>query len=106
LGYSLQQATEDADVMNDKPIDADADQPQPGWGSEMPQSLPGRADRTRQEKIESLRQSELDLCERLVAAQENTPPTEPRARTLDQLLRALAQPGAGPDEHPVPTTHG
>lgn len=79
----------------------------PGWlDGETPRSLLARRDLGRDRKIAILRQWELDLRERLVAEEENMLASEPMTITLDQVLDALAELGATPEPHPVPTTHG
>jgi hypothetical protein len=75
-------------------------------GSETPQGLLARDDLTSEQKIEILRQWELDLRERMVAEEENMQATEPMSVTLDEVLIALDTLGAAPASHPVPTTHG
>jgi len=71
-----------------------------------PQYLLARTDLTRAQKIEKLRQWELDLRERMVADDENMPSAEPEPVTLDDVLNALEALGEGSEFHPVPTTHG
>jgi hypothetical protein len=79
----------------------------PGWlEGETPRSLLARRDLARDRKIAILRQWELDLRERLVAEEESMLASEPMTITLDQVLDALAELGAAPASHPVPTTHG
>ena len=73
---------------------------------ETPQSLLTRDDLTREQKIQTLRQWELDLRERMVAEEENMPSSEPERFSLEDVLSALDQLSADPDSHPVPTTHG
>ncbi len=75
-------------------------------GSETPQQLLARDDLTQAQKIEILRQWELDLRERMVADEENMVAAEPMRVSLDEVLIALDALGAGPESHPVPTTHG
>jgi hypothetical protein len=71
-----------------------------------PQSLLARTDLTREQKIEKLRQWELDLRERMVADDENMSSAEPAEVALDDVLKALETLGEGLESHPVPTTHG
>ena len=71
-----------------------------------PQSLLARTDLTREQKIEKLRQWELDLRERMVADDENMSSAEPAAVTLDDVLKALETLGEGLENHPAPTMHG
>ena len=71
-----------------------------------PQYLLARTDLTREQKIEKLRQWELDLRERMVADDENMPSAEPEQVSLDEVLKALEALGEGLESHPVPTTHG
>lgn len=81
----------------------------PGTGnawSGTPQQLLDRDELSREEKVELLRQWELDLRERMVADDENMAATEPDAVTLDDVLKALKKLGAASSGHPVPTTHG
>ncbi|MGD2055597.1 MAG: hypothetical protein PVJ15_02230 [Gammaproteobacteria bacterium] len=75
-------------------------------GTETPQQLLAREDLAPEQKIEILRQWELDLRERMVAEEENMGATEPGSMTLDEVLIALDALGAAPALHPVPTTHG
>jgi hypothetical protein len=71
-----------------------------------PQQLLARTDLTHEQKIEKLRQWELDLRERMVADDENMPSAEPELVTLDDVLKALEALGEGLESHPVPTMHG
>ena len=71
-----------------------------------PQSLLARTDLTREQKIEKLRQWELDLRERMVADDENMSAAESQPVTLEDVLKALESLGEGLASHPVPTTHG
>lgn len=71
-----------------------------------PQQLLDRDDLSREQKIEKLRQWELDLLERMVADDENMPAAESEPVTLEDVLSALESLGEGPASHPVPTTHG
>lgn len=77
-----------------------------GAGVATPQQLLDRTDLTRAQKIDILRQWELDLRECMVADDENMPSAETMTVSLDEVLLALESLGATPDEHPVPTTHG
>ncbi|MGD8631778.1 MAG: hypothetical protein PVG72_13755 [Gammaproteobacteria bacterium] len=82
----------------------DRKETQPAAGT--PQSLLARTDLTREQKIEKLRQWELDLRERMVADDENMTAAEPQPVTLEDVLKALEVLGEGLESHPVPTTHG
>lgn len=77
-----------------------------GFELVSPKTVLGREDLSRQEKIELLRQWELDLREGMVAEEENMPPSEPLTVTLDEVLDALRALGAEPELHTVPTKHG
>jgi hypothetical protein len=74
--------------------------------SGTPRELLARDDLTKAQKIEILRQWELDLREHMVADEENMLAAEPVKVTLDEVLMALDALGAEPDFHPVPTSHG
>jgi hypothetical protein len=87
----------------------DSTNPAPGGiepGVETPQRLPARDDLTTAQKIEILRKWEFDLCERMVAEDENMLGAEAMAVTLEEVLIALDALGSAPEIHPVPTTHG
>ena len=71
-----------------------------------PRELLARQDLTRDQKLEMLRQWELDLRERMVAEEENMPATEPANATLDEVLEALRALGAESQFHDVTTKHG
>lgn len=77
-----------------------------GFELVSPKNVLGREDLSRQEKIELLRQWELDLREGMVAEEENMPPSEPLTVTLDEVLDALRTLGAESEFHTVPTKHG
>ena len=79
---------------------------QTGFELVSPKNVLGREDLSRQEKIELLRQWELDLREGMVAEEENMPPSEPLTVTLDEVLDALRTLGAESEPHSVPTKHG
>jgi len=75
-----------------------------GFGPASPKGLLGRDDLGREEKLEILRQWELDLRE--VAEEENMPASEPPSVTLDEVLDALRSLGAESEFNDVPTKHG
>lgn len=74
--------------------------------AETPKTLLARDDLTREQKIQVLRQWELDLRELMVAEEENMPASEPGPFSLQDVLAALDQLDARSEDHPVPTTHG
>jgi hypothetical protein len=71
-----------------------------------PSELLSRQDLTREQKIEALRQWELDLREQMVAEEENMPASEPLGVTLDEVLEALRSLGAESEFRDVTTKHG
>jgi hypothetical protein len=71
-----------------------------------PKKLLDRDDLTRDQKVEVLRQWELDLREGMVAEEENMPASEPMTVTLDEVLDALRSLGAESQFHNVTTKHG
>lgn len=71
-----------------------------------PGALLAREDLGRDEKLERLRQWELDLRERMVAEEENMAASEPLAMSLDEVLDALRALGAESQFHDVTTKHG
>ena len=77
-------------------------------GSELfsPNDLLSRQDLTREQKIETLRQWELDLRERMVAEEENMPASEPASPSLQEVLEALRSLGAESEFRDVTTKHG
>jgi hypothetical protein len=79
---------------------------QTGFELTSPEKLLDRDDLTRDEKVEMLRQWELDLREGMVAEEENMPPSEPPTVTLDEVLDALRALGAESQFHDVTTKHG
>jgi hypothetical protein len=85
-----------------------AQRPRERTGFELvsPKDVLAREDLSRDEKIELLRQWELDLREGMVAEEENMPPSEPLTITLDEVLDALRTLGAESEFHDVPTKHG
>jgi len=80
--------------------------PGPSAGSATPMGLVAREDLGRDEKLERLRQWELDLRERMVAEEENMAASEPLAASLDEVLDALRVLGAESQFHDVTTKHG
>jgi len=68
--------------------------------------LLSRQDLTREQKLETLHQWELDLRERMVAEEENMPAAEPVGPTLDEVLEALRSLGAESRFRDVSTKHG
>lgn len=77
-----------------------------GFELVSPRDLLARDDLSRDEKIEMLRQWELDLREEMVAEEENMPASAPSATTLDEVLDALRALGAESQFHDVTTKHG
>jgi hypothetical protein len=77
-----------------------------GFELVSPKDVLAREDLSREEKVELLRQWELDLREGMVAEEENMPPSEPLTITLDEVLDALRTLGAESEFHTVPTKHG
>ena len=77
-----------------------------GFELVSPKDVLARDDLSREEKIELLRQWELDLREGMVAEEENMPPSEPLTITLDEVLDALRTLGAESEFQDVPTKHG
>jgi hypothetical protein len=71
-----------------------------------PQSLLANDALTREQKIAVLRQWEVDLREIMVAEEESMTSTGPVRPSLAEVLAALDQLGAAPEDHPVPTKHG
>ena len=62
-----------------------------GFELVSPKGLLGRDDLTRDEKVEMLRQWELDLREEMVAEEENMRASVPSAVALDEVLTNIAQ---------------
>ncbi len=79
---------------------------QTGYELTSPSKLLDRDDLTRDQKVEVLRQWELDLREEMVAEEENMPAAEPMVVTLDEVLEALRSLGAESQFHDVTTKHG
>lgn len=79
---------------------------QTGFELTSPNKLLDRDDLTRDQKVEMLRQWELDLREGMVAEEENMPAAEPLTVTLDEVLDALRSLGAESQFHDVTTKHG
>jgi hypothetical protein len=79
---------------------------QSGFELTSPKKLLDRDDLSRDEKVEMLRQWELDLREGMVAEEENMPAAEPLTVTLDEVLDALRSLGAESQFHDVTTKHG
>ena len=77
-----------------------------GFELVSPKDVLAREDLSREEKVELLRQWELDLREGMVAEEENMPPSEPLTITLDEVLDALRTLGAESQFQDVPTKHG
>ena len=77
-----------------------------GFELVSPKDVLTREDLSRDEKVELLRQWELDLREGMVAEEENMPAAEPSAVTLDEVLDALRVLGAESEFQNVPTKHG
>jgi hypothetical protein len=77
-----------------------------GFELVSPKDVLAREDLSREEKVELLRQWELDLREGMVAEEENMPPSEPLTITLDEVLDALRTLGAESEFQDVPTKHG
>ena len=77
-----------------------------GFESSGPNDLLSRQDLTREQKIETLRQWELDLRERMVAEEENMPASEPVSPSLQEVLEALRSLGAESECRDVTTKHG
>lgn len=77
-----------------------------GFELVSPKDVLTREDLSREEKVELLRQWELDLREGMVAEEENMPPSEPLTITLDEVLDALRTLGAESEFQDVPTKHG
>jgi len=77
-----------------------------GFEPASPKDLLGRDDLGREEKLEILRQWELDLREGMVAEEENMPASEPPSVTLEEILDALRSLGAESEFNDVPTKHG
>jgi hypothetical protein len=82
------------------------DRARSGFELASPADVLAREGLSREEKIELLRQWELDLREGMVAEEENMPATEPAAMTLDEVLDALRTLGVESEFHDVPTKHG
>lgn len=77
-----------------------------GFELVSPHDVLAREDLSRDEKVELLRQWELDLREGMVAEEENMSAAEPLAVTLDAVLDALRSLGAESECRGVPTKHG
>jgi hypothetical protein len=77
-----------------------------GFELVSPKDVLARDDLSRDEKVELLRQWELDLREGMVAEEENMPAAEPAAVTLDEVLDALRALGSESEFHDVITKHG
>jgi hypothetical protein len=77
-----------------------------GFELASPRDVLDRDDLSRTEKIDFLRQWELDLREQMVAEEENMPAPEHIGVTLDEVLDALRGLGADSEPHGVPTKHG
>jgi hypothetical protein len=76
-----------------------------GFELVSPKDVLTREDLSRDEKVELLRQWELDLREGMVAEEENMPAPQPSAVTLDEVLDALRALGAESEFQNVPTKH-
>lgn len=77
-----------------------------GFADESLDDLLSRSDLSWQQKVDILRQWELDLRERMVAEEDNMPATEPVSVTLDEVLEALRSLGALSEFRNVTTKHG
>ena len=91
--------------MNDKSTSPDAPRERSGFELVGPRAVLARKDLGRDEKVELLRQWEQDLREQMVAEEENMPSSQPLEVTLDEVLNALRELGAGPGPG-APTKHG